>query len=343
MERKDHRESDSQQLNRSRKMECEGPQDFLKKLGKGKTLSKSLSYNEAQLAMSQILDSKFTPAQLGALLQAWRLVELTQEELNAMGAFLLGQLKPIEPPQQSHTLVLNICSDTARKGGILAASAAHLLCLWPVDVCIVANMPMLSNNTRSLSLSLDCGEKALEFISAKKNLSTFGSIRVSHCDDLIEQWCLLEGVRQELGFRSCLHTLEKLVSPWPQSPFITALSHKHYAQRMAKALAHLKMEDSCILMGNHGTIDLNLHKKTESYFPHREEAFFWDSPADVGLEIPSQLYTLQYMDSWKKESKDLSSSFWNGVQYELSFLLIQAKIYPNMEVALQEIRKKLAI
>ena len=53
------------------------------------------------------------------------------------------------------------------------------------------------------------------------------------CAGLIRGLAALDDLRGHLGFRSCLHTAEKLVNPWPDSPLILGISHKHYALRMA--------------------------------------------------------------------------------------------------------------
>ena len=52
------------------------------------------------------------------------------------------------------------------------------------------------------------------------------------------------------------------MNPWPASPILLGISHKHYALRMAATLAAQGLRGR-ILLGNHGTVDLVLHKETE--------------------------------------------------------------------------------
>jgi anthranilate phosphoribosyltransferase len=261
--------------------EASRPVDFVKKVGRGRTLSQDLSAPEARAAFAALLDGAFAPAQLGAFLQALRIKELTAEELDALAAVFRERGPSLPPLAGAHTLVLNLASDTARKGGL-----ASLL------VGVVRSAPVLSGNrasfdgTFALARALDPG------------------LPVAACDDLVPGLAALAEVRAQLGFRSCLHTAEKLVNPWPASPLLLGISHKHYALRMAGALRSLSLRGR-ILLGNHGTPDLVLHKETEtvSAGPEgiREETV---SPADLGLSLASDVYSLGRFKEWEAWLKD---------------------------------------
>jgi anthranilate phosphoribosyltransferase len=54
---------------------------FLKKVGRGKTLSRDLTREEAREAVASLLRGEFTPAQTGAFLQALRIKETSVDEL----------------------------------------------------------------------------------------------------------------------------------------------------------------------------------------------------------------------------------------------------------------------
>src|SRR3954467_3889408 len=58
------------------------PVDYVKKVGKGKNLSADLDSAEARAAFESLLAGAFAPSQLGAFLQALRIKELTQDELD---------------------------------------------------------------------------------------------------------------------------------------------------------------------------------------------------------------------------------------------------------------------
>ena len=73
--------------------------DFIKKVGKGKTLSKDLTYQEAQKAMQTLLHKEFTTVQFGAFLQALRIKELSQEELNGFLSICIQFKSKIKLPR----------------------------------------------------------------------------------------------------------------------------------------------------------------------------------------------------------------------------------------------------
>lgn len=317
--------------------EASRPVDFVKKVGRGKTLSQDLSASEARAAFAALLDGAFAPVQLGAFLQALRIKELTREELDALAAAFRDRgdrgvsLPPLAGP---HTLVLNLASDTARKGGMASLLAAARLRRHGVSVGIVRSAPVLSGNVSSfdgtwaLVRALDPGHDLLPPVAA--------------CDDRVPGLSALAGLRGQLGFRSCLHTAEKLVNPWPASPLVLGISHKHYALRMAGALQSLGLRGR-ILLGNHGTPDLVLHKETVMVAAGpegiREETV---SPADLGLALSSDVYSLarfKEWEAWLKDPKDAGRALEDVVRYHEAVLLWAAGAVPDPAAGLALARR----
>src|SRR5690606_11550214 len=99
-----------------RAQEASKPADFVKRVGRGRTLSQDLTRAEADRAFRLLLAGGFSPVQLGAFLQALRIKELTQEELDALASAFRDGMPSPPPLAGPHALVLNIASDTSRKG-----------------------------------------------------------------------------------------------------------------------------------------------------------------------------------------------------------------------------------
>ncbi len=298
------------------------PVDFVKKVGKGKTLSADLTASEARDAFDLLLAGGFAPSQAGAFLQALRIKELAQDELDALADTFRKRQPALPPLPGTRTLVLNLASDTQRKGGLASLLAAQLLPAFGVGVGIVRSEPVLQGNRASFETSLELARVMAAEISPAPAIAA--------CGDLIEGLAALDGLRGELGFRSCLHTAEKLVNPWPASPMLLGISHKHYALRLAAAMARQGLSGR-ILLGNHGTVDLVLHKETEmvAIDPSgtvREEAL---SPGELGLEIPSDVYSLGKFPAWAgwvaafgdADAQARDNGLRRAVQYHLGFLL----------------------
>lgn len=308
--------------------EATRPVDFVKKVGRGKTLSQDLTAEEARLAFDLLLDGRFSPTQFGAFLQALRIKELTQAELDALAVTFRDRL-PAMPglapatggPEvgkgsgaafgtgPGRSLVLNMASDTARKGGLASLIAAAHLRRFGVAAGVVRSAPVLSGNLASFENTW----------ALARGLDP--DLRVVHCADAVPGFAALDTLRGELGFRSCLHTAEKLVNPWPGSPLLLGISHKHYALRMASTMASLGMRGK-VLLGNHGTVDLVLHKETEMVSVDaggiREEAV---SPADLGLTLASDIYSLGRFQEWGEWLKDPDGPLAQAVHYHLAVFL----------------------
>ncbi len=267
------------------------PVDYIRKVGKGKTLTRNLAFEEARDAFSQLLAGRFTPAQTGAFLQALRIKELSQEELDGLMQALV--LKPsgtsLLPPGG---FALNLASDTARKGGYASFLAASLLAAKGMSVGVVHSDPMLSGNAESWEGTLAVG-------------ATHASPRppvIVDVYDLIPALKNLQQIRRELGFRSCLHTAEKLLNPWPEKPLVLGISHRHYAERLAENLRRRGLTGK-IVLGNHGTPDLVLHKETEIWevLPGGEVRVLHLHPEDMGLQPDPTVYSLGFFPKWREE------------------------------------------
>ena len=264
-----------------------GPTAYIRKVGRGKTLSSDLRMAEARDAFSQLLAGNFSPAQTGAFLQALRIKELSQDELDGLMEALSGPL-PKFPPLSSGGFVLNLASDTPRKGGYASLLAAGLLAAKGISVGIVKSDPMLSGNQKSWD----------------ETWRISGKPPVTDVYDLIPALRNLREIRKELGFRSCLHTAEKLLNPWPEKPVVLGISHRHYAERMAENLRRRGLTGK-IVLGNHGTPDLALHKETEVWeaLPGGEVRMMHVHPADMGLQPESEVYSLGFFPKWAEEMK----------------------------------------
>jgi anthranilate phosphoribosyltransferase len=141
------------------------------------------------------------------------------------------------------------------------------------------------------------------------------------------------------------------VNPWPGSPMILGISHKHYAMRMAGTMADLGLFGK-ILLGNHGTVDLVLHKETECVSVEagngagmetgkasiREESI---APEILGLELSPDVYSLGKFPQWREWMEAMAESgspeadrardngLRRAVQYHLAVLLWAAGAAEN--------------
>ena len=289
--------------------------DFIKKVGKGKTLSKSLTEIEARQAMSLLLNQGFSVVQFGAFLQALRIKELSQEELNGFFAVCFEYTKDKSLP--AFDFVINLASDTPRKAGLLSLLACALLIKKKYRVGVVYSDPVLSQNSRSFSQTLALSQQFFFEKSSDEKLSSY----LFPCSQLLENWSQWNTLRGELGFRSCLHTLEKMFTPDQQAKMLIGISHKGYAPRMLQALAAQNIEAQ-IVLGNHGTIDFLFHKPTVVVQLSQGEVVERTiDPSLLQLKLPTSLYSLAAFDDWEKQLDDLNSVLWQAVYFQAAGML----------------------
>mgnify|MGYP003335035012 CR=1 FL=1 len=288
------------------------PVAYIRKVGRGRTLSRDMSLEEAREAFSQLLKGRFTDAQAGAFLQALRIKELSQEELDGLMQVL--EESSLKKPVLPHGgLVLNLASDTARKGGYASLLAANLLVNKGMSIGVVRSDPMLSGNEKSWDETQGLFGTRYAVLQQGKPI---------HVHDLIPALKNLRKIRKELGFRSCLHTAEKLLNPWPEKSLVLGISHRHYAERMAENLRR-RGRAGKIVLGNHGTPDLVLHKETEVWevFPGGDVRTIHISPQDVGLQPDPNVYSLGFFPNWKEEmARDGFGALGPVLLYHAAFL-----------------------
>ncbi len=296
------------------------PTDFVRKVGRGKTLARDLEYPEAVQAFGLLLDGRFTAAQAGAFLQALRIKELNAPELDGLLAAFYTRMLPL-PAAPSAGFALNLASDTGRKGGLLSLLAARVLAAAGLPVALVRSDPMLTGNQNSW----DATWAAWTPPPSAPAPSLFAVYA------MLPALRPLRELRRELGFRSCLHTAEKMLQPWPGRPLVLGISHRHYAERMAGAMRRRGLWGK-IVLGNHGTPDLVLHKETEIW----EVSAAGDigvisvHPDALGLHPDPGLYALGAFDRWP-EACAQSDFGWlrPALEYQLAFLRYAAGVAPD--------------
>jgi anthranilate phosphoribosyltransferase len=299
------------------------PAAFVRKVGKGKTLSKSMDRAEAREAFSLLLEGAFTDAQAGAFLQALRINELSQGELEGLMDCLLAEQPAALPALPAGGFTLNLASDTPRKGGYASLLAAAFLAAEGVSIGVVRSEPVLSDNRESW----DASWALLGAAGGPHDASCCDSPHAPallfpvEAYDLAPRLRSLRKIRRELGFRSCLHTAEKLFNPWTDKPVVLGISHKNYLARLADHFAGRGMAAK-IVLGNHGTPDLVLHKETEvcEVLPGGEIRTVFFHPGTLGLKPEAAVYSQTFFPRWGEElAKPGFGTLGPVLEYQLAF------------------------
>jgi anthranilate phosphoribosyltransferase len=299
-------------------MDALDPKTLLKAVGRGKTLSRDLTREEMRHAMHMLLTGGLSAVQVGAFLQALRIKETKAHELaGALEAATALQIEvtPPQPAVEEFPIVLNLAFDSRRKPTVLSLLAARYLAGRKLCRPLVVWSPGLNSGVANPLEATDriaCGHPDLPVIP------TFS------VDDLLPAWKTLAGMRSELGFRTILNTLEKLLRPWPTAPVVLGIAHDNFLFRLVEVLTQDGVTYGAVVMGNHGTCDLGLGENPTELvrFDGLQESvgrglFPWMCDSSVHL-IASQ-------EKWPDWLTDSNSPLWNAIRCQAAFLLTVAR------------------
>lgn len=304
---------------------------LIKHVGRGKTLARDLSPDQAREALRRILAGEFAPAQLGAFLQALRIKETNADELvaAALGVreFLVGMLPPTPGPAE-HPLVVNLGFDTARKGGIVSLLAASLLRSLRLARPVVVWEPAINFPGN------DSFGRTLEALRSHPLLAA-GEVPRIAVQEMVPAWESLREIRAQIGFRSILNTLEKVVSPWPTAPLVLGISHDTFSERLCRVAHRLGSPRGAVLQGHHGTCDLGWGEKpTEATVWNGEEVRDLAlDPAGLPWRGDSSVLLVSRMAEWPTLIQDPRGPLWDAVRLQAAYLLAIARDLPWNEAA----------
>ena len=300
---------------------------LVKHVGRGKTLAKDLSSDQAREALERLLRGEFTPSQAGAFLQALRIKETTADELvgaaHGVGVFQTPTSLCPEPIP----LVVNVAFDTPRKGGVLSIlAAAYLRRLDLAHPVVVWEPPSLFPEVRAVDATLSA-------LRADAWLAE-GECPMVAVRDMVPGWEELSGLRAELGFRTILNTLEKVISPFPNAPTVVGISHGTFFLRLAEVLVRLGSERGEVVQGHHGTCDLGMGEKpvpvavgSSSGIAETEYAVEPESGTEASVMLLSSL------ESWPDLVRRPESPLWPAIRAQAAFLLSAVHGIPPHDAA----------
>ncbi len=245
--------------NREPSMKEKPFQFYIQTIGRGQKRRRSLTQSEARDAMQMILAGKVTQMQLGAFLMLIRVREETPEEV---AGFVEAIREKIPPPpclvdidwgsyagkrRQLPWFMLALTL-LARKGyriflhGIVGNESHRL---YTQEIAERLNWPIADS---------------LE--NAKQHIEQSG-----YCYTPVEQFApdikTLMGYRDELGLRSPIHTLARMLNPFKAQLSVHGVFHKGYDEIHQQAAALLNDPLTAVFCGDSGEAEVRPDRKTE--------------------------------------------------------------------------------
>ncbi|AFS52416.1 anthranilate phosphoribosyltransferase [Leptospirillum ferriphilum] len=301
---------------------------LIKTVGTGPHGSKDLSVDQAREAAALMLDGRATPAQIGALLLAIRTKGEADTELEGFFQEARSRILSCSPaPPVLDALDIGDPYD----GHIRTPGLAIPASLWAAHAglkIVLHGYPDLPakfgvGHTRvweALGMSVTPWQKSLEVLNRQ------GIVVLSPCD-FLPGWTALQDVRQELGLRTLLNTVEKSLNPLNARRMLTGYFHESLAPRLHALLRKVYPEQQVTLVsGSEGSVDLHAHR------PTRFHPFFEDHSATPRTIAPPQYFpplpelparAETHADFVKSVLTDNTHPHYQLVRYQAAFFLWQ--------------------
>ncbi len=270
-------------------------------LGKGKTGSRSLSFDEAKYAMTMILRGEVEAVQLGAFLMLLRVKEESPQEI---AGFVAAVREHIADRVTEHKVDLDWPSYAGKRSQhpwfILAAQL-----LADYGLTVVMHGSAGHTEGRLYTEQVFAGLNLPIITDASKSNTLRGLVYLP-----LEQYCpelqaIIE-LRNTLGLRSPVHTLSRLINPLAARYSMQSVFHPAYADVHQSASQILAAGHTAVFKGESGEIERKPDAKTlvrinrdgvmqEEEWP-RMQAFRQDN-----IEQPS---ITALVDQWRNDNND---------------------------------------
>ncbi|MDQ8036036.1 MAG: glycosyl transferase family protein [Pedobacter sp.] len=227
---------------------------YVRILGKGKTGSRSLTFEEARAAMGMILRGEVLDVQLGAFLMLLRVKEESPEEL---AGFVAAAREHMAAPRDSGVDLDWSSYAGKRKHYPWFLFAVKLLAANGVRVFMHGASGHTINRLYTENVLPLLGMKVCkDWAEVKATLQTEGFAYLA-LEELSPPLGDMIGLRNVMGLRSPVHTLARLLNPLDAPAVMQAIFHPAYRESHQKAAEILGYRNSCVIKGEGGEIERN--------------------------------------------------------------------------------------
>ncbi len=218
---------------------------------------KDLSAGQAEEAMSEIMEGRALPSQIGAFLTALRMKGETVREITALAGVMRGKVRRVSPGR--HSELLDTCGTGGDSSGTFNISTAAAL------VAAGAGVPVAKHGNRSVSSR--CGSADV--------LRELG-VNIEAAPEVVEL-CLNEagicfifaplfhpamkhaiGPRREMGIRTVFNVLGPLTNPAGARCQLLGVFAESLTETLAGVLADLGSRRAYVVHGHGGLDEISL-------------------------------------------------------------------------------------
>jgi len=278
---------------------------FVNILGRGKSLTRSLTEAEAEEAMTAILAGNVLPEQLGAFLMLLRVKEESAAEI---AGFVRASRARLATPRQSPRVDLDWSSYAGKRRQLPWHLLAALLLArngWSVFIHgaegHTVGRTYTSEALGALGLRIADG---LDEAAAQLTASGFA---YAPLERLCPQLADMMGLRPILGLRSPVHTFARLLNPFAAPTVLQGVFHPGYMTLHRDAGALLGQPTLYVFRGEGGEIERRPNKPCEvlSLRDGRLEEEWWPAMLGEPRQKPDETMDLSRLGAlWRGEIED---------------------------------------
>ena len=276
---------------------------YVRILGKGKSGSRSLSREEARDAMGMILRGEATPAQIGAFLMLLRVKEESADELTG---FVEAARLVMDAPDN-----IAVHLDWSSYAG----KRKHLP--W----FLLSALVLADNGTRVFMhgsgghtqgrLYTESALTALGIRSADSWNDVEHALEQTHFAFMpLRQLCpplqAMIDLRNELGLRSPVHSLVRLLNPLAATYSVQSIFHPPYALRHQQAAADLNQSNASVFKGEGGEVERKPEAVCKVYSVRDGNLLdeTWPKMIEGRQEQPENLEIDHLRNVWRGNARD---------------------------------------
>ncbi len=239
-------------------------QPYVQALGRGETLRRDLTREEARDALDMILAGRATAAQMGAFFMTQRVKGESSAEIrgfvDAVRARWLIPVCPAVTPVLDMAVPYDGKTRTAQLTPAIAVIVAA--CGLPVLLHGDQGVPTKAGVTPAHVLA---GLGINTELAPRAASAMLDAVGLAYCGahTFMPAWHALLPMREEFGLRTVLNTVEKLVNPASAAFQVTGFYHTKYIDQMRTV--QTGQAASWIVQGEEGSIEMRAGRKTRLY------------------------------------------------------------------------------
>ncbi|MCF6190076.1 MAG: glycosyl transferase family protein [Cocleimonas sp.] len=228
---------------------------YVRILGKGKTGSRNLTYDEAKASMAMILKGEVEPEQLGAFMMLMRHQEESSEEL---AGFVDATNNVLSIPQNMPTIDL----DWSSYAGKARRLPWFILTLWLLaenDISVLihgegghtANRIYTDDVLKMLNIPI-----ANSFEQAGEHIKSHNFAYLP-LHDFLPELARIMNLKWILGLRSPVNTFTRLINPCSANCSMQGIHHPAYRDTHQEASLMLNQPSMAVIKGDGGETEWN--------------------------------------------------------------------------------------